>query len=197
MRLVLSCLVMPARSSRRGISLLAILLLLCGIALVAAVAIPTYFHADGVTLDAAAKVLARDLRSLQNRAALQKGALHLVFDADGWRALDAAGRPVAAIGEATPIERRFSHDGVFDGVRIDTIRMGGGPGKRTDELLVDSRGLTQHGGVLTMRFREDWVKVEIERGGGSLLLSGPGRDIVGDEGRVLYAPPPQDRPADQ
>lgn len=188
---------MRSRSSRRGISLLAILLLLCGIALVAAVAIPAYFHADGVTLDAAAKVLARDLRSLQNRAALQKGTLRLVFDADGWRAFDGEDKPVAAIGESVPIERRFSHDGVFDGVTIDSIRMAGAPGTRTDELLVDSRGLTKHGGALTMRFHEDWVNVEIERGGGSLLLSGPGRDIVGDEGRVLYSPPPQDRPAEK
>jgi hypothetical protein len=197
MRFALSCLARPVRSSRRGASLLTILLLLCGIALVAALAIPAYFHSDGVTLDAAAKVLARDLRSLQNRAALQKGTLRMVFDADGWRALDADGKPVTAIGEATPIVRRFSSDGVFEGVTIDSVRMGDAKSPTGSELVVDSRGLTRHGGVMTMRFREDWVNVEIERGGGSLLLSGPGRDIVGDEGRVLYSPPPQDRPADQ
>lgn len=172
------------------------LLLLCGIALIAALAIPAYFHADGVTLDAAARVLARDLRSLQNRAALQKGTLRLVFDDDGWHALDAEGKPIAAIGETTPIARRFSVDGVFEGVTIDSVRMGDAKTPTGTELFVDSRGLTRHGGSFTMRFRDDWAHVEIERGGGSLLLSGPGRDIVGDEGRVLYAPP-QDRPAER
>ena len=164
---------------RRGVSLLVVLCSLCLIACLAVLAIPLFFGRHDVTLDNACRLLTRDLRTLQNRAALEKIGVRLVFDEDGWRALDSAGRPVAGLGEDLPIARRFSHDGVFEGVRILEIECG-----PDSALSIDVRGLLTERGRMTLEFRGEQRGVEVERGGGHVTVRVPGSNLVLDAALV-------------
>ena len=60
-----------APAGRAGVSLLVMLIVLAVMAIVAGVAIPAYFGRHGITLDNAARLLARDLRVAQNMAGFE------------------------------------------------------------------------------------------------------------------------------
>ncbi len=156
-----------ARRRRSGVSLLVVLVSLCLVAIVAVLAIPRYFGRHEVTLDNACRLLTRDLRSLQNRAALEKIPARLVFDADGWQALDPSDQPIEGLGEGHAIVRRFSSDGVFEGVTLRTIEVGA-----DSALKVDARGLVGAAGRLVFEFRGETREVAIARGSGQVLVHG-------------------------
>lgn len=164
---------------RRGVSLLAVLLSVCAVAVIAVVAIPLYFSQHNVTLDAACRLLARDLRAVQNRAAIQKVGARLVFDSDGWRALDTSGKPIEGLGEDRPIARRFSVDGVFEGIAIRDLALG-----PDSAIGIDTRGLVTENGELVFVFGPDHRRVEIERGSGQVLIFSPGQTTP-SEARLL------------
>ncbi|MCC7012852.1 MAG: hypothetical protein IT454_09845 [Planctomycetes bacterium] len=168
-----------AASRRRGVSLLALLLSLCLVAVVAVVAIPLYFEQHEVTLDAACKLLARDLRAVQNRAAFHKLGARLVLHSDGWSAVDTSGAPIEGLGEDQPIVRHFSTDGVFEGVAIREINLG-----PDSAIGIDTRGLVTQRGELVFVFGPDSRRVEIERGSGQVLIFEPGQSIP-SEARIL------------
>jgi hypothetical protein len=156
-----------ARCDRRGVSLLTVLCSLSFVALVAIIAIPMFFGRHTITLDNACKLLSRDLRALQNRAALEKQTMQLAFDVDGWVATDSFGHEVEGLGESHPLVRRFSSDGVFEGVRITKIEVG-----PRSALAVDTRGLVTEGGRLVLEFDGETREVAIERGSGTLTVVG-------------------------
>jgi type II secretory pathway pseudopilin PulG len=148
---------------RAGISLLTVLVGLFVIGFLAVVAIPGYFNRHDVTLENACRLVSRDLRTLQNRAALDKLTVRMVFDSDGWRALDTNDKPVAGIGESHPVVRRFEGEGVFAGVVIERIDLGG-----DNELAIDRRGLVDKHGELDISFRGETRRVKIHRGSGDI-----------------------------
>jgi hypothetical protein len=156
------------RSSRRGVSLLAILISLALVAALAMVAIPAYFGNPDVTLDALVQLLDRDVRALQNRAAFSRAPALLRFTSDGWHAVDVEGQPLCAMGDEQPIQRSFSRDGVFEGVTLERIELGADAA-----LTIDERGLTAEGGKLFARFGEGWRQIEIELGAGHLVVTQP------------------------
>jgi hypothetical protein len=162
---------LESRRPLRGVSLLTILVSLALDAAVAMVAIPAYFGSADVTLDAAVRLLDRDVRALQNRAALSRAAGRLVFDADGWKAVGLDGSTLTAVSDDSPIERHFSRDGVFEGVTIEAIDCEGDA-----QLEVNERGLTAETGRLTLRFGGGWRLVEIESGAGHLVVTQPADD---------------------
>lgn len=155
------------RRARSGISLLGVLFSLCGIAVVAMLAIPAFFERPAFTLDNACDLLRRDLRSAQNRATFLHAEARFVIDADGWRALDKHGALLVGMGEDHPIVRSFSVDGVFEGVHAENIRVG------TDGALsITNRGSILEPGELVLRFRDETRAVTIERGNGHVLYAG-------------------------
>lgn len=135
--------------------------------MVAMLAIPAFFERPAFTLDNVCDLLKRDLRSAQNRATYLRAEARFVFDADGWRALDKNGELLTGMGEDHPIVRRFSSDGVFEGVSASNIHVG------TDgELLITSRGTTLERGELVLHFRGVQRAITIERGGGQITYAG-------------------------
>ena len=156
--------VRPGRS-RAGVSVVVVLLSLLAVGLVAVIAIPAYFNRPEVTLDNACKVFARDLRSLQNRAALDKVGVRLVFGRDGWRALDTSGDPIAGIGESEVVDRHFSRDGVFEGVTVE--RVDAGP---DNAVGIDARGLIDDPAEFELAFRGERRLVRIYRGSGEVTV---------------------------
>jgi type IV fimbrial biogenesis protein FimT len=144
---------------RSGFTILELVLALTLIAVVAAVAIPSYFQRSDVTLENACVLLARDLRGAQNRAAYLGRATRVEFlaDGDGYRATEAGGRTVRDPRSEEPFERRYSADGVFEGVVVVDVRFGGG---RT--VLYDERGSAVLGGEITLAFGPDTRTLVVE-----------------------------------
>jgi hypothetical protein len=156
-----------ARSDRRrGVSLLGVLLVLCGIAVAAMVAIPMYFAQHEVTLDAACRLFARDLRGVQNRAGFSHAPGRLVVHANGWHGVDDADREITDLGESHPIRRRLSANGVFEGVEVREIALGD-----DDCLSVDTRGMIAERGWIVLYFGTDWRRIDVERGAGRVHVT--------------------------
>lgn len=163
MRALHSSSVKGPRAAHTGVSLLFVLVALLVIGVIAVVAIPKYFDRHEVTLDNACRLLSRDLRSLQNRAALDKRVVRVAFDSDGWRALSSSGQPIGGVGETHPLHRRFAGEGVFVGVTIDKIELGD-----DQSLSIDARGLVSEHGQIELSFRGERRRLRIHRGSGEI-----------------------------
>lgn len=159
-----------ARSAQSGISLVVVLCALIVLGIAAVFAIPAYFDRPEITLHNACELLAHDVRSLQNRAALDKVGVRLVLEEDGWRALNTSGAPVGGIGEQAPIDRHFSRDGVFGGVHIESIEAG------PDHAVgIDVRGLVTEHARLEIVFQGERRQLTISRGAGEVTVEAPAR----------------------
>jgi len=128
---------------RRGIDLGGVIASLAAVALLAGLVIPAFFGRGAVTLDNAAVLLARDLRSAQNRAAHLGQPTSMRFDAHGWWALDARGAPLERFSSNERIERRLDVDAVFEGVQLEEIEFG-----PEAEVHFDPSGRPDRGGTL-------------------------------------------------
>lgn len=150
-----------------------LLLLLSGLAILAAWAIPAFFARPDVTLENASTLLAHDLRAAQNRAAYKGVPCSVVFpeDGDGYAVLDDHGDLIRNPRTELPFRRRYSIDGVFRGVVIVSVDFG--PDRRLD---FDENGLVLEGGSVTLAFNGDSRKLWIEEGSGRLRLEGSSSD---------------------
>ena len=152
---------------RAGIGLGGVIASLAAVALIAGVAIPIFFARHGVTLDNAAILLARDLRSVQNRAAHLGQTTTLRFDANGWRAFDAQGRPLKRFASEELIERRLDADAVFEGVTLEAMRFGA-----ESAVRFDASGRPDHGGSLDVVYRGERRRLELSPLDGRVVLEG-------------------------
>lgn len=162
----------PAQSSApgprsRGVSLGGVIASLSVVALLAGLTIPTFFARHAVTLDNAAILLARDLRTVQNRAAHLGQATSLRFDLHGWRAFDAAGRPLTRFSTGEAIERRLDADAVFEGVTVQSLEFG-----EDAELHFDAHGRLDRGGSLEVVYRGQRRQVRVREGDARVLIDG-------------------------
>ena len=158
-----------SRRDTRGFSLLELLFVLALVAVVAALAIPAYYSRPAITLDNAARLLARDLRAAQNRAASLHVPVEMRFlpDGDGYEVLDHNGHYLADPGGGGDFIRSYSRDAVFEGVLITRL-----PGESTGPLHFDEQGFALDGARLLLSYREERRMVEIERGSGLLDVIG-------------------------
>ena len=170
---------------RRGVALLTILLSLCAVALVAVVAIPAFFSQSQVTLDNACRLLLSDLRSAQNRSSFLKTQGVFTVHVDGWRATTEDGEPLLGHNISDGIVRNFSRDGVFEGVRIENIELGG-----DGRIAFDRQGLALEGGTLEVVFRDERRLVTIEKGTGLALVTTESGDIVAGDAFALNVSKP-------
>lgn len=154
---------------RLGFSLLHLVLLLATLTVLASVAIPTWFSRVDVTLTNAARLLAKDLRDVQDRAAFQHRALRVEFShtGDGYVVVDLHGRPIEAPVGDGEFRRRYSRDAVFRGVRLESVEVG--PNRA---LRFGPQGLALDGGSVVLSFEGARTRLEIEPTTGDLTLDG-------------------------
>lgn len=143
--------------------------LLVIISVIASVAIPAWFGQPQVTLDSAARLLAQDLREVQNRAAYHFRELEIRFaeNGDGYACFDSDGEPLRApVGKANYL-RKYSHDAVFRGVEVTEVAVG-------DDRTVrfDPRGMLESGGHIELSYGGETRVVHIETGTGLLRIEG-------------------------
>ncbi len=157
----------PHRHS--GFTILELILALLLVSIIATLAIPMYFKNDEVTLENAAVLLARDLRATQNRSAYMGRAARVEFleDGDGYQVLDADGNLTRNPRTDQPFVRRYSSDGVFEGVRIVEIEVG-------DDLFLDygSKGYATEEARLVLAFHGEVRVLLVERRSGRIRIMG-------------------------
>ena len=163
--------VLRSRSSRvlaQGFTLLELLIVLILITIIAAISTWAYFTRPEVTLDNAIRILARDLRIAQSRAILLRHPVSLVFeeDGDGYRIVDRTEGPVSDRAEAGRVERRYSRDAIFEGVRILPVGLAA-----QGEILFPSDGREPPPGRIMLSYRDETRILEIENGTGRILLT--------------------------
>ena len=114
------------RCATGGFTIIELTVVLVILSMVASIGIPAYFGRPSVTLDNAARLLAKDLREVQNRAALYEEQLEIRFaeDGDGYQATDAFGEPLVSPYGVGPFLRDYPVDAVFRGVKIKSVDAG-------------------------------------------------------------------------
>lgn len=155
------------RPLRKAFTLLELLLCLVVVAFVASFSISSFFDQGDVTLHNALRLLADDIRLMQNRAIYLQMPVELSFDpqGDGYRATD-VGRPEPHRVRSFPlVSRSYSSDGVFEGVRITRIDLGG-----ADRIHFDERGHVRDGGTVLVSYRGETRTLRLEPGRGLTSL---------------------------
>jgi prepilin-type N-terminal cleavage/methylation domain-containing protein len=160
---------------RSGFTILELLVTLLVVSVVAAVTIPAFFRQPVVTLENAAVLLARDFRAAQNRSAYLAVECRFQFtdDGQGYRVTGSDGDVVENPATALPFTRRYSEDGVFDGVEVVAVECGG---DRT--LVYDILGRATESIRVTLAFEGDIRVIEVTEGKGDVAIVGSTSDWV-------------------
>jgi len=169
----------PARAHERSaFTLLELLIVLVLITVIAAISTWAYFSRPEVTLDNAIRILARDLRIAQNRAILLRRPVSIVFakDGDGYKLVDRTDAVTADRSDFERIERRYSRDAIFEGVRILPVGLGA-----KGEIVFPSDGREPPPGRIMVSYREETRTLEIEDRTGRILLSDRDHGLVHGE----------------
>jgi len=154
---------------RRGFTILELLIILALLTITASVGIPAYFARPEVTLDSAARLLASDMREIQNRAALYRTPLSLEFatGGGGYSGFHANGDPLTSPYEDGPYVRVYDADAVFQGVRVVEVQSPEG-----DRVSFTPRGLSAATASVVLSFDGETRTVRIRKGSGLVEITG-------------------------
>lgn len=162
-----------ARARRSGhrsaFTIFELMLVLAVLSVIASIGIPAYFARPAVTLDNAARLLARDLREVQNRAALYEEQLEVRFDLQRhvYRATDSRGEPLLSPYGDGPFVRRYPLDAVFRGVKITSLQAGA-----DDTIAFDPRGRPLTALRVVLTFEDETRTVMLRAGSGLIAIEG-------------------------
>lgn len=152
---------------RRGFTILELLIILALLTITASVGIPAYFARPAVTLDSAARLLAADLREVQNRAALYQLPLCVELSEEGYQGIQANGEALHSPYTDGPFVREYGADAVFEGVRI--LRVSSPQGNR---VTFSPKGLAATTASIVLGFGEETRTVRIRKGSGLVEIDG-------------------------
>jgi len=157
------------RSRRGGFTIFELTVLLVILAMIASFGIPAYFGRPAVTLDSAAKLMARDLREVQNRAALYEETLVVRFTegGSGYRVTDASGQALLSPYGNGPFVRAYESDAVFRGVKITAVETRRGP-----QIGFDAGGRPQSSARVVLEFGGERRTVILRAGSGLIAIEG-------------------------
>jgi len=161
---------MGRRTQSRSISLTTVLVSLTALGVVASIGIPLFFARPSVTLKNACELVESEIHATQSRAAWLRRPLRLVFTTTSYRALDSDDRPVLRFSKGPALERSFVEAGIFDGVTIREIDLGG-----DREIAFSDRGRVDAPGRLVLAFGDATCELSIAAGTGRVSRSWPER----------------------
>src|SRR5450432_3946372 len=105
-------------ATRRGFTILELLLTLIAVTLATTLSIRAFFSRPEISLENAARLLVEDLRLAQARASSLHVAVEVVFHADGGGyQVEELSSPDAAAEDSV---RRYSRDAIFEDVKVGT-----------------------------------------------------------------------------
>jgi prepilin-type N-terminal cleavage/methylation domain-containing protein len=167
----------PHAPSRRraGFTILELTIVLAVMAILSSFTIPAWFDRPEVTLDNAARLLARDMREVQNRAALYQATLLLHFDEDGggYSATTEEGTALVSPYGAHPFVRRYGRDAVFRGVKIASWDLGG-----LEAVEFTDRGTARQGARVVLTYRGEQRILRMRPFSGLIELDGMAKPWV-------------------
>jgi len=167
----------PSHQRKAGFTLLHLTLLLVLLSTGAAVAIPYFFGRDIVTLENGAVLLARDLRTAQNRAAFSREPLFLRFfeDGDGYEVVTKTGNPITDPRTGRPFVRHYSIDGVFEGLVIESVDAG-----EDRTIVLSALGETSDRLTVKLAFEEHHRTIRAARSTGLVVIEGTTSGFLDD-----------------
>lgn len=160
----------PFTAQRRsGFTIVELLIVLVLLSFTASIGIPAYFARPSITLDNAAKLLAKDLREIQNRAALYEEQLEIRFpeDGTGYAATDRHGEPLISPYGVGEFKRHYPGDAIFRGVSIKSLSAGG---DRAISFSSDGRPI--EAARIVLEFRGEERTVQMRERSGLLAING-------------------------
>jgi len=166
----------PARPRpRAGFTILELTIVLAVMAILSSFTIPAWFDRPEITLDNAARLLARDLREVQNRAALYQATLLMHFDedGDGYRATTEEGTALVSPYGAHSFVRHFGRDAVFRGVKLASWDLGG-----LDAVEFTDRGTARQGARVVLTYRGEQRVLRMRPFSGLIELDGMSKPWV-------------------
>jgi prepilin-type N-terminal cleavage/methylation domain-containing protein len=168
-----------AASFGAGFTLPELVVALVLISVAASLAIPNFFGRADVTLDSAVRLLAKDIREAQNRAAFESRDVRIVFPSDGsgYQVIDPSGEPLVAPIGSGPFVRTYARDAVFRGVSVDAVRLGG---DRT--ITFDNRGFAVGAGLVQLRYGDEVRSLHMSDRTGLIEIQGTAEPYF-DDGR--------------
>lgn len=157
------------RRKQGGFTIVELTIVLVLLSMTASIGIPAYFSRPTITLDNAAKLLAKDLREIQNRAARYQEQLEIRFpkDGSGYAATDRMGEPLISPYGVGDFRRHYPIDAIFRGVTIKKVRAGG---DRAISFSPEGRPLES--AEVVIEFRGEQRTVMIRGRSGLLAIDG-------------------------
>jgi len=153
--------------SRAGFTILELAIVLVVLAVLSSFTIPAWFDRPEVTLDNATRLLARDLRDVQNRAALYQETLLVHLDENGYRVTTEDGAPLISPYGDSSYERRFDRDAIFRGVTLDSFDLGG-----LDAVEFTRKGTARQGLRVVLRYRGEQRVLRMRSFSGMIEIDG-------------------------
>ena len=160
---------MSRANQATGISLVHLALVMSTVCTLACAGIMSWFSRSDVTLMNAAQLLVDDLQQVQDTAAFERRNLSVRFleDGQGYEALDEEGKHLPATIGAGPFLRRYGADGVFDGVKIESLDLGA-----SDSITFTPTGETLQQGQIVLLYRGERASIRVSEGFRSLSALG-------------------------
>jgi hypothetical protein len=164
---------------RRGISLLEVFLSLLLLGVVFGVWVLGHFGRSEITLDSAGQLLVEDLRAAQSRALVHADATYVLFEGNGYTAVDSLRIPLLHPRTGLDFVRDYARDAVFEGVEVELADF-----EAVHGVLFDARGEVASGGRIVLRFGDDRREVVVDSASGLIssrplgLGLGPGAAVV-------------------
>jgi len=157
----------PTKPTRRGLTLLELLVVAVVLAICAAVIVPQLAGANEMEVLAAARLLAADLQYAQNEAITRQEPITVTFDtaADSYWVSNTSGTLIHPMTKKAFVVQFASQPG-FKRVEIDTADFAGSP-----VVTFDAMGTPDQGGVVELRSGSLCYRIRVAATTGNVTVS--------------------------
>lgn len=150
--------------SRRGYTLIEVLMVVTVLGIVAAVVVPQMLQAGTLGVQAAARMIIADVLYAQNDAVAQQAGRRVVFDVanNRYRVTDTDDQTLTTPwrGSSDEYVVAFGRDSRFAGVRITEVDFAGGTTLAFDEMGGEA-GDNPSGGHIIIEYNEERFRIDV------------------------------------
>lgn len=175
--MVASVMVPKPLTKRSGFTLFELLIVISVLSIWSAFTIAQHFEEPDITLESAAVLVAKDLRTAQDRSAYLGEPARFELNPDGYRLVDRRGRVVRHPRSQEPFHREWTMDAVFDGIQVEGLEPG-----ESRAIEIDRSGGVRSSEVITLSFRGEERSIKLYSATSRIVILGSTSDWI-DQGR--------------